>query len=231
MDHTSLCLLNDDCSNTFNLSGQVIRDCEMTVNHLFRRLHLYLALTLLPWVLMYGISAIPMTRPELSEGLYNHNPTLWATRLEKPYDRVVPSNMSRSDLQAFGQLILEDVGIERTSRSGAYQLRKDRITAYTLDFWTYTRVIYETDNQMIRVEDKHFRWSHLLKGLHERGGFGHGGFLNDLWAVVVDCVALGFVLWSVSGLYMWWQLKRIRKWGGLALGSGVVCFVGFLFFL
>lgn len=45
----------------------------MTVNHLLRRLHLYLALVLLPWILMYGISAIPMTRPELSEGLYNDN--------------------------------------------------------------------------------------------------------------------------------------------------------------
>ena len=201
------------------------------MNHLFRRLHLYLALALLPWVLMYGISAIPMTRPELSEGLYDNNTTLWAVRFEKPYDRAVPTNMSRSELQVFGQHILDDVGIERTSRWGAYQLRNNRITAYTLDFWTYTRVIYETDNQRIRVEDKHFRWSHLLKGMHERGGFGHGIFLNNMWAVVVDFVALGFVLWSVSGLYMWWQLKRYRKWGFVALGSGFVTFAGFLFFL
>lgn len=203
----------------------------MTVNHLFRRVHLYLALVLLPWILMYGISAIPMTRPELSEGLYDHNPSLWAVRFEKPYDRVVPENMSRPELQAFGRAILADLEIEASSRSGAYQLRQNRITAYVLDFWTYTRVIYETDNKRVRVEDKHFRWSHWLKGMHERGGFGHGSFLNDLWAVVVDVVALGFVLWVVSGVYMWWQLKQTRKWGAVALGCGVVSFGLFLFVL
>ncbi len=201
------------------------------MNHLIRRLHLYLALALLPWFLMYGISAIPMTGPELSENMYNDNTTLWAVRFEKPYHRVVPPNMSRPELQAFGKQILNDVGIAPLSRSGAYQLRKNRITAYTLNFWSYTRVIYETDRQFMRVEDKHFRWSHFLKGLHERGGFGHGIFLNNIWAVVVDIVALGFVLWSVSGIYMWWQLKRNRKWGMVAIGSGLVTFVGFLFFL
>ena len=203
----------------------------MTVNQLFRRLHLYLALALLPWILMYGISAFPMTRPGMADGLYGNDPDLWETRLEKPYDRVVPENMSRAELQDFGREILADLDIAVSSRAGAYQLRANRITAYALDFWTYTRVVYETDNQLVRVQDKNFHWGHFLTGLHQRGGFGHGGFFNDMWGVVVDLVGLGFVLWAVSGLYMWWQLKQVRKWGAVALGCGVVSFMIFLMVL
>jgi hypothetical protein len=200
----------------------------MTLNYLCRRLHLYFALICLPWIFMYGISAIPMTRPEISDGLYNHNPSLWVKRYEKPYQRAVPKNLSRSDLQVFGARVLEDLGIEPDSRSGAYRLRQERITVYVFDFWSYTRITYETDNQLILVEDKNFRWMHLLTGLHQRGGFAQGSFLNDLWSVGVDLVALGFVLWVASGIYMWWHVPRARKWGLIALASGCVLFVVFL---
>jgi hypothetical protein len=71
----------------------------------------------------------------------------------------------------------------------------------------------------------------LLSGLHQRGGFGHGSFMNDLWGVVVDIVSVGFILWVVSGLYMWWHLKQARKWGFVALGSGCAVFALFLFLL
>lgn len=203
----------------------------MTLNHFFRRLHLYLALALLPWVLIYGIGAIPMAHPDLSDGLYDSNPDLWVTRFERPYDKVVPNDLSRPDMQVLGKQILQELGIEASGRSGAYRLRKNRLTAYAFDFWRYTRVTYEIDNGVIRVEDKNFRWMHFFSGLHQRGGFGHGSFMNDLWAVVVDVVALGFVLWCVSGLYMWWHLKQTRKWGFVALGSGFVAFCLFVVLL
>jgi hypothetical protein len=203
----------------------------MTLNHFCRRLHLYFALACLPWILMYGISAIPMAHPDIKDGLYDNNPNLWVKRFERPYHKVVPENLSRSDLQVFGAEVLEDLGIVPQSRSGAYRLRQERITVYAFDFWNYTRIIYETDNQLLRVEDKNFRWMHLLSGLHQRGGFAQGSFLNSAWAVVVDFVALGFILWVASGLYMWWHLKQTRKWGFVALGSGCVLFVLFLFVL
>jgi len=44
----------------------------------------------------------------------------------------------------------------------------------------------------------------------------------------VDLVCLGFIVWIATGIYMWWQLRRTRSWGFLALGSGVLLFLVFL---
>lgn len=200
----------------------------MKFNQLIRRLHLYLALALLPWVFIYGISAIPMTRPYLSDNLYNNDQSLWILRSEQPYNREVPDGLSRSEMQVLGAKILEDLGIEVRSRSGAYSLRKHYLTTYVLDFWAYARITYDIEKQHIKIEDKRFRWNHLLTGLHQRGGFGHGSVLNDFWAIVVDLVAIGFVLWVASGLYMWWHLKQTRRWGLAALLSGLLSFTAFI---
>ena len=203
----------------------------MKFNILNRRLHLYFALTLLPWVLIYGISAIPFTRPHLADSLYNNDPSLWVLRLEHPYNRDVPEGLSRGELGVVGAEILVDLGIEVRSTFGVYTLRKQRITTYVRDFWNYTRITYDMDKQHIKIEDKRFRWNQFLSGLHQRGGFAQESVLNDLWAVVVDLVAIGFVLWVASGLYMWWHLKQTRRWGLVALLGGLLSFTIFIFAL
>ena len=91
-----------------------------------------------------------------------------------------------------------------------------------------TQVSYDVEKKMLRAEDKQFRWDHFLTGMHARGGYQHPDFLNTAWAVVVDIVCLGFLLWIGTGLYMWWHLPRQRGWGWLALGGGVVSFAAFL---
>ena len=45
---------------------------------------------------------------------------------------------------------------------------------------------------------------------------------------IIDLVAIGFVLWVLSGIYMWWQLKQTRIWGYVALGGGCLTFLIFL---
>ena len=38
-------------------------------------------------------------------------------------------------------------------------------------------------------------------------------------------VVLGTLAWIVTGLYLWFKLKRLRFWGWVAIGSGAVCFL------
>jgi hypothetical protein len=203
----------------------------VTFNQFNRRLHLYLALTLLPWIVMYGISAIPMTRPSLKDGMYNDNPSLWTTRSEHQYERVVPDGISRDEMRQLGRKILKDFGIEVRSTFGAYSLRKKRLTVYASDFWSFTRITYNIEAQHVKIQDKQFRWSHFLTGLHGRGGFAHETPLNYVWSVLVDLVALGFLLWIASGLYMWWQAPGVRRWGFVALLSGLMSFTIFVLVL
>ena len=60
--------------------------------------------------------------------------------------------------------------------------------------------------------------------MHTRGGYDMGGFWDSVWAVCVDVVCVGLILWIASGIYMWWGLPATRRWGWIALGAGVVCF-------
>ena len=38
-----------------------------------------------------------------------------------------------------------------------------------------------------------------------------------LWALLVDATSLVMVFWGISGIVMWWQIKRTRLLGGACL--------------
>ena len=200
----------------------------MTFNHLNRRLHLYLALILLPWSVMYGVSAIPFTRNSFFNDLYEDGVPQYTTRFEGAYDRPVPESWRAEDLRPFAREVIADMGLEVKSAFGAYRPNKREIIVFVYTFWENTRMVYTIEAQHIKVEDRRFRWDQFMTGLHGRGGFQQDGFLNTFWSVIVDLVCLGFILWSLSGIYMWWQLKGTRIWGLVALGGGCLSFLVFL---
>jgi hypothetical protein len=148
---------------------------------------------------------------------------MWNLRIERPYDRPVPANANPREI---GSEIMKDLGLEGSF--GAYQPNDRQFNVYVYSFRTATQVNYHIDKKLIRVEDRRFRWDQFLTGIHARGGFENRTFLNIAWAVVVDVVCVGFLLWIATGIYMWWQIPRTRYWGYLALGSGALLFVLFL---
>jgi hypothetical protein len=179
----------------------------MKLLHYSRRLHLYLGLFLLPWFLAYGISSIPFSHPAWGQKIYGA--PVWTTRLERQYELPVAPD---GDLKEIAALLVREAGVEGSY--GASRPNPRRINVYVHTFWRATQVSYDLEKKLLRAEDRRFRWDHFLTGLHARGGFRHGGFLNNAWAVVVDVVAAGFLLWVGTGLYMWWRLPRHRGWGG-----------------
>ena len=198
----------------------------MTIGHINRRIHLYLGMFLLPWFLMYGISSAMFSHGSYFGGLYRDGVPDWTKRLEHPYDRAVPEG---ADDREIGARILEDIGLE--GAFGTYRPSKRRLNVYLYDFWSATRISYFIEESRLLAEDKRFRWDHFLTGLHARGGFKQDSFLHDTWGFVVDVVQLAILVWIASGIYMWWLLAQTRRWGYLALGGGIVCFLVFMLML
>jgi len=193
----------------------------MTLNLLLRRTHIYLALFLLPWFGMYGISSLPFSHPEWfrpTEGGPQRT-----VRFDRSYQIAFPQT---SDLRETGARILQDNGLQGSF--GVYQPNPQRLNIYLFSFWSATEITYFINQKRLLAEDQPFRWSSFLTGLHARGGFEQESLLSDAWGVIVDFVCLGFLVWIGTGLYMWWQLQPTRFWGGLALGSGALAFVLFL---
>jgi hypothetical protein len=188
-----------------------------------RRVHLYAALSLLPWFVVYGVSSIPFSHPQWGDNYYNDGVPLWKLRFERPYDVPVPEG----DLRPLGRQILKDTGINASF--GVYRQSETQINVYAYTFLQSTQIKYFVDRKLLRVEDRRFRWDHFFTGMHARGGFQQESFLDDAWAVLVDVVCAGFLIWIASGLIMWWQLKPHRKGGWLALAAGFATFGWFLF--
>lgn len=196
----------------------------MKLLHLNRRTHLYLALALLPWFVMYGLSSIAFSHGPYFEARDKATAKpLWIPRFERAnYEIAIPTG---PDLRPFADQVVRDTGL--SGAYGAYRQSPKQINVYVYTFWKSTQVKYFIDEKRLVGEDRRFRWDHFLTGMHAKGGFENGG-LHNVWAAVVDVVCVAMLLWVVTGLVMWWNLRGTRGWGALALVAGVVSFAIFL---
>jgi len=183
-----------------------------------RRTHMYLALFLSPWMLMYGLSTMVM----------NHRHSFRATpqyekEREQAYEASFPADARPRDV---GQHILRDLNMEGSF--GVQGPRDGRLTIVRQDPITPRRIIYTPAEGKVVIEKLIFRTPIFLEQLHRRRGFQQPYLLEDVWAFAVDLVIVAMVFWVLSGLWMWWEMRVTRGWGAFfaLLGAGL-----FVFFL
>jgi hypothetical protein len=190
----------------------------MTFLYLVRRTHLYLGLFLLPWLIMFGVSSIPL----------NHNrpaaPPTWNKLAEMPFSAAVPVTNNNQELRGVGREMMNAAGVP----GGFYVSRPNprQINVNHPNFLGPTRIFYYIDEKRIVAERREFVPRAFITGLHTRGGYTLGGFWDSVWAVFVDLLSVGLLLWILSGLIMWWKIPGTgpRQWGWLALAGGALCF-------
>jgi hypothetical protein len=193
----------------------------MPINQFLSRLHLYLALGLLPWFIIYGLSAIPFSHPELFQKLYGKPE--WVSRPERKYDIEIPAD---ADLRQIGARIMKENDLKGSF--GANRPNPKQYNLYVFTFWKTTQVNYYPQEKRLVIQDRKFRWDHFLTGMHARGGFAQSNFLSDAWGVMVDIVCLGMLIWIITGIYLWWRQSTTRIWGAVALLGGFGSFLLFL---
>ena len=197
----------------------------MTFSQLNRRVHLYVGLTLAPWFVMYGISSFAFAHGPYFEARDKAKGLpLWTTRLERPYSIAIPAE---GELRPVAAQIVKDFGLEG-STFGAYRQGPNQIIVYSSTFRHATQAKYFIAEQKVVVEDRRFRFEQFLTGMHARGGFAQDGLLNKAWGVMVDVVCFGMLLWVLSGLYMWWSLPGLRRWGWMAFLGGLGSYALFM---
>lgn len=197
---------------------------RITFQYAVRRLHLYLGMFSLPWVLMYGITAIAFSHRDWFKGEMDP----WTIEGEWECSVEVPAegDVSRST----GAEILKIAGLDTTA-FGVYRPNKDTVNINLSSFWTARGLVYKVDEQKLTLRNRSKLTGHILTGMHVRAGFHNGGSLNNLWGIIVDVVCAGFTLWIVTGILIWWRIKRMRSWGLLALGGGFISFAAFIILL
>jgi hypothetical protein len=186
-----------------------------------RRTHMYLALFLSPWVLMYAASTIAMNHANHIRALYGGMPPEFVPDRETTYDGTFPSGAppQAMAIQLLGALGLDGAHNARRQNDGALVVQR-------LDPVTPRRITFTPADRKVVVEKLEFRTNAFLERMHRRRGFDHR-YASDLsWGVSVDVFIVAMVFWVLSGLWMWWELKVTRTWGavfGLA-GAGLFAF-------
>lgn len=185
---------------------------------------MYLALFLTPWVLMYAVSTLAMNHHHFFENWYNHEPVSWTLVEERPYPVEFPSETKR---WMVAEQILNDLNINGAHNVGGNLDKEIIITRRNAI--VPQRITYNPKAQTLRIENQAFRTNAFLEQMHRRRGYETKYWTDDLWAFTVDIFIVGTVVWALSGLWMWWELKNTRKWGTVCMGSGVIIFAFFLF--
>ncbi len=185
----------------------------MSLMLVIRRVHLYLGMFLAPWVILFGLSSLPLNHASLQR------PVRWTVRDERPYQRPIAPG---ADLRDVGREILADAGL-----AGGFNVSRPsptRIVVNRPNFRRFARVTYDLAAGRLTIADRTAAWPQSLTAMHTRAGFYNRSPGNSFWAVLIDVLCVGLVVWIATGLTMWWQLRGSRTWGWVALGAGLASF-------
>ena len=186
-----------------------------------RRTHLYLGLFLMPWLFMYGLSSFIIIheswfRPDKER--------TWEPLFEKQYSRPlnIKGSNNEADLRAAAREILKDCDME-----GAFWVDKPKPDTLDIDrfsFWGSTRLTYSIKDQKLKAERQRIEMPQAVIRMHFRGVYDQPTFWNKFWGLLVDLACVGIIIWTISGLIMWWRLPRLRAWGAVAVAGGALSF-------
>jgi hypothetical protein len=189
-----------------------------------RRTHMYAALFLTPWMLIYALSTMAMNHRDFIRDLYGGKPQEFELEREMDYTAAFSENASR---QMVARQILQDLDLE-----GAFSVRgrldRGSITITRGSAVGARRITYTPNENRLRVERVVYNARRFLEEMHRRRGYRHSYLVNDLWAFSVDLVIIAMLFWVGSGLWMWWELSAARRWGTLCAAGGLALYALFL---
>ena len=182
---------------------------------------MYLALFLTPWVLMYTVSTFVMNHRESFRGRPPAPPT-WERVGDRTYDGVFPEGATPA-VQA--RQILMGLDLD-----GAHQaaMREGRLVIQRNTAMQPLRITFTPESKQLLVERQAPDAGAFLERMHRRRGFQTPYAVEDTWAFSVDFFIAATIFWTLSGLWMWWELKVTRSYGALALAGGIGLFAFFL---
>ena len=193
-------------------------------NKLVRRTHMYLALFLTPWIVIYALSSFIFNHFAWFSGGKPLAP--FETVAELPYDAVFSDDVTPREA---GLQILRDLDREGAFWVGRNQsLEADRFTVNRNRAIGPERIHHHPKEKKIVIERQQTTPESLLVGLHLKHGMGHPGVAANVWGFIVDLVVVAMVFWVLSGVWMWLGIKPARWWGAL---SGAVGFGMLILFL
>ena len=94
------------------------------------------------------------------------------------------------------------------------------------------RVIYDLNNGNYRIDDlnkRKFKLNYLVGNLHELHGYPLSGFsLKWMWVFFADVLGFLMMIWAITGLIMWFKMKRQFVIGLIILSISFILFTAII---
>jgi hypothetical protein len=195
-----------------------------TLARLTRRVHMFTGLFLAPWMLMYALSTLAMTHRELVVSFYPSKTPAMVTERELEYTRTFPPGATPQEI---GREILRDLGLEGTHRVSGGKAGKP-LVINRQHAATVQRISFDPATRKLLLQREEYRTLSFLERMHRRRGYDQPYALEDTWGFSVDVAVIAMVFWSLSGLWLWWEIKSTRTWGTVSFVTGCGLFAIFL---
>ncbi len=208
---------------TEGLPAQPAEKTERTLSGLVRWVHMLSGLFLAPWLLMYALSTLVMAHRDWVGSFYASKQPAMVTERELDYSRSFPANASREQI---AETLLQDLGLAGTHRVSGGNNGKP-LVIQRQHAVTPRRITFDQARNKILLQREEFRASNFLERMHRRRGYNNYA-LENTWGFTVDVAVVAMVFWSVSGVWLWWEIQSTRWWGTLSLGAGLALFALFL---
>lgn len=193
------------------------------ISRLVRRIHMFTGLFLAPWMVMYALSTLVMAHHEYVNSLYVSKSPVMVKERELDYSRSFSTNLTPD---AIAQQILNDFSMD-----GAHSVIGGRnggpLVIQRQHAMPQRRLTFDASKSKITIEREEFRTPTVLERLHRRRGYNQAYALEDTWGFTVDVAVVTMAFWSLSGIWLAWELKTTRGWGALSFVVGLGLFVVF----
>jgi hypothetical protein len=185
-------------------------------SRLIRRTHMYLALFLTPWMIIYALSGLVLNHFETVRGWYGGKYADFEKIAEHSYDTAFSADATPRQI---GAQILADLGL-----AGSFNVPANppagRLVFNRSAMATVHRVTYFRAERRVLVEKQKLSAPVLLNRAHFRSGYEQPFLAAKIWGAIVDLAVVGMLFWILSGVLMWWEIKPARAWGAVcALGG------------
>ena len=190
-----------------------------------RRIHMYLALFLTPWILMYTLSSLVFNHFGTIRNWYGGNLNQFELVEEIEYPDAFGADVTPADA---ARQILLDLDLD-----GAHfvrgNLQEEALTITRQATYRMKRIVYYPREGRLTVEEQVAALPSMLTRMHIRHGFEQDYTSTKLWGLGVEITVLAMLFWIASGVWLWWTIKPARKWGAVCALSGLGLFGVLLF--
>jgi hypothetical protein len=176
---------------------------------IIRNAHLLLASFSLPFLIMYGVSAVQMS----------HSTWFQTT------PAVIERDLSIAPGQADARSVARDIMNRQPDLKGELNNVQTSDSGLTLRIvvpGTVHEVRYDRVSGVARIKTSVAGVMGMLNRLHHWAGFWHEPASMKAWAAFVAVVSLGLLLLGASGIYMWFTRRSERRIGLALLAVNLI---------